>query len=112
MIGRRIRATLRDQRGYTLIELVVSSTIFILLAVVVVGVLVSVSQSSSKTAAQRKVQQDVRVNIEEVARTVRTSKIDYAFYRENAGDARCRLPGDATGSRALSLLQTKAGQAD
>ncbi len=112
MIGRGIRGVLRDQRGYTLVELVVSSTIFILLAVVVVGVLVSVTQTSSKTAAQRKVQQDARVNIEEVARAVRTSRIDYSFYRENAGDARCRLPGDATGSRALPLLQTVAGPAN
>ncbi len=105
----RLRKIWQDQRGYTLVELIVSSMIFILISIVAVGVFVSVSQTSSKTAAQRKVQQDVRVNIEEVARTIRSSKVDYAFYRESSSDPRCRLPTDGTGSRAVSLIQTQAG---
>lgn len=107
-----MRPDLRDQRGYTLLELIVAATIFIIITVVAVGVLVSVLQSSSKTAAQRSVQQDVRVNVEEIARTVRASSIDYEFYEKAAaqGQSRCTLPGGASpsGSNALPLFWTES----
>lgn len=79
----------------------------------------SVLQSSSKTAAQRSVQQDARVNLEEVARTVRASSIDYEFYAkaEDEGQPRCAISGylsettgttEITGSKALPLFWSEA----
>lgn len=90
-----------------------------MISVAAVGVLVSVLQSSSKTAAQRSVQQDARVNIEEIARTVRASSIDYAFYKkaEDENQARCAISGyvnettgttEINGSIALPLFWSEA----
>ncbi|MEX2043526.1 MAG: hypothetical protein WD926_01370 [Patescibacteria group bacterium] len=112
-VMRPLRRFVRDQSGYTLVELIFAATIFIIISVVAVGVLVSVLQSSSKTAAQRAVQQDIRVNIEEIARTARASGIDYEFYERNAGQPRCAIddtPGSTlpTGSNVLPLFWTEA----
>ncbi|HEY8109122.1 MAG TPA: type II secretion system protein [Patescibacteria group bacterium] len=99
----RTRGAVSGQRGYTLVELIVATAIFVTISVVAVGVLVSVLNSSSKTAARRSVQQDARVNIEEVARTVRASSIDYAFYEP--GEHRCQTNGyvnDTTGTTAIN----------
>ena len=96
----------RGQQGYTLVELIIAAGIFIVISVAAVGVLVSVLQSSSKTAAQRSVQQDARVNIEEIARTVRSSSIDYDFYEKAAtdGEPTCALPSNASGAKVLPLF--------
>jgi type II secretory pathway pseudopilin PulG len=102
----KLREHLRSQHGYTLVELIVAATMFIVISVVAVGVLVSVLNSSSKTAAQRSVQQDARVNIEEIARTVRSSSLDYEFYEkaDADGQTQCQLPANATGSNVLPLI--------
>lgn len=112
MAGRRNPG--QGQGGYTLIELIVAASIFILISVIAVGVLVSILRSSSKTAAQRSVQQDARVNIEEIARTVRASSVDYAFYDKAAAEnePNCRITSDATGTRTLALLKTEAVPGD
>lgn len=102
---------LKDQRGYTLIELIAAMTIFAIISVVVLGALVTVIQSSAKTGAERKVQQDARYSIEEVARQTRSASIDYAFYVQNAGDPRCALATAAPNStKALALITTQAGE--
>lgn len=104
---------LKDQRGYTLVELIAAMTIFVIISVVVLGALVTVIQSSAKTSAERKVQQDARYSIEAIARQTRSASIDYAFYAQNAGDARCALATAAPNSTAaLALIFTQAGGAD
>lgn len=102
---RFLKALWRDQRGYTLIELIASSAIFIIISIAAIAVFISVSQSSTKTGAQRKVQQDVRVNIEEMTRTIRSSRIDYAFYNKNPNDIRCGI----SSGRAVALFYTRPG---
>src|SRR5437660_474391 len=72
-----------SQGGYTLIELVVAMMIFAVVLVTAIGSYVSVTQSSTKAGAQRNVQQDARFNVEEIARTVRSAAVDYAFYSLN-----------------------------
>lgn len=102
---------LQDQRGYTLVELVVAMTIFVLISVVVLGALVTVIRSSTKTSAQRQVQQDARYSIEEIARQARSASIDYQFYTQNAADPRCGFSSassNATG--ALALVSSEANE--
>lgn len=103
MTGKRARMAVANQRGYTVVELVVAMSIFAIVLVTAVGSFVSVSRSSSKSATQRGVQQDIRFNLEEMARQTRSSSIDYNFYK--TPDARCQV---ATG-RVLALLYTEAG---
>ena len=106
---RPVRAAVSDQRGYTLIELIGAMMIFALISVVIVGALVTVMQSSTKTSAERKVQQDTRYSIEEIARQTRSATVDYLFYAQNAGDARCGFSAtDPNATKALALIFTSA----
>lgn len=92
---RRLTRALRNQRGYTIVELVVAMTIFSVVVIVAVGGFVAVQRTSQKTAAQRKVQQDSRTNLEQLARQVRAGQINYGFYAKsvNTNDIRCNLAG-------------------
>jgi prepilin-type N-terminal cleavage/methylation domain-containing protein len=100
-----LRAAWRSQAGYTLVELIGAMTIFALIMVVAIGAFVTLSGSATKTGAQRRVQQDSRYNIEELARQTRSSSIDYAFYK-NTTDPRCTLEGRQT----LALFFTEASE--
>lgn len=95
--------TIRNQRGYTVLEMIVAMSIFAIVLVTAIGSFVSVSRSSSKSASQRGVQQDIRFNLEDMTRQTRSSSIDYNFYKTT--DPRCQV---ATG-RVLALLYTEAG---
>lgn len=101
----------RDQRGYTTVELITAATIFALISVVVLGALVTMIQSSTKTSAERKVQQDARYSIEEIARQARSASIDYQFYAKNAADSRCGFsPNGSNSTKALALIFTESNE--
>ncbi len=96
-----------SQRGYTLIELMVAMGIFAIVLVTAVGSYVSVSQSSTKSSSQRKVQQDARFNVEEMARQTRSAGIDYGFYALAAQqNSACQV--NSTNRPTLALLYTEA----
>lgn len=80
--------------------------IFAVVLVIAIGAFVSVQRQATKTAAERRVQQDVRYNLETLARQARSASIDYAFYASAASDARCSLAG----RNMLALLVTEAGE--
>ena len=103
---RRLSQSLRNQRGYTIVELITAMTIFSVVVVVAVGGFVAVQRTSQKTAAQRKVQQDTRTNLEQLARQIRAGRIDYGFYAKavNTNDIRCNL----TGRRMLAMFVSDA----
>lgn len=108
----RLRRIMADERGYTLVELAVAMLIFLIASVVVLGALVTVIQSSTKTTADRRSQQDARYSIEEIARQARSATIDYQFYVKNAGDARCAFsPAGSNSTKALALVITEADSA-
>ncbi len=91
---------LKNQRGYTLIELIAAMLLFSLLVIALVSTLIAVSRSATKGGSQRSVQQEARYDIEEIARVVRNSSIDYAFYAANASTP-CSLS-----SKSFLALQT------
>jgi prepilin-type N-terminal cleavage/methylation domain-containing protein len=93
-----------SQRGYTIVELIVAMSIFAIVIVVAIGAFVTVQNTSNKTAAQRKVQQDSRYNLEQLARQIRAGRIDYGFYQRNSADARCNIAG----RRMLAMFVTDA----
>lgn len=96
-------------RGYTLIELIVSMTIFSVVIVIAVGAFVRVQHVSQKTTAQRRVEQDARFNLEQLARQIRSSKIDYNFYTLNANNPVCVVNSVTGSTKVLALLVTQAG---
>lgn len=98
---------LADQRGTTVIELMVSMTIYAIVLIGAIAIFVSIANSTTKTTSQRKVQQDIRYSIEEVSRRARTSSINYLFYEVNASNAECAL---ASG-KVLALTTTELSSA-
>lgn len=110
-LNQRVRQSLGSDRqaGYTLLELIVAMAIFMVVLITATASFVSVTTSSNKAAAQRTVQQDVRYNLEDIARQTRASAIDYAFYKspDVSTDARCSLDGH----NMLALLYNEADPA-
>lgn len=114
-IVRRISAAWRSQGGYTIVELIAAMSIFALISVAVIAALISIMQSSTKTGAERRTQQDARYGIEEIARQSRSASIDYAFYVQNAGDARCAfgtVGSQPNSTKALALVFTESDEAN
>lgn len=67
----------KKQLGFTLTEVLVTVFVFSTVLVALVGTMASVLTAQRRITAQRKLEQNVRYSIEEMARKVRTSKIDY-----------------------------------
>ncbi|MBU1167102.1 type II secretion system GspH family protein [Patescibacteria group bacterium] len=67
-----------SEAGFTLAEALVTVFIFSLILTVVVGILVSVLVAQRKVTAQRKVEQNVRVAMDDLVRDIRGGKIDYS----------------------------------
>lgn len=73
--------TLTNQRGYSLVELIVAMTIFAVVLMTATVTFTAVVRGSQKSAVQRSVQQEARYSIEEIARQARTANsVDYGFY--------------------------------
>lgn len=108
-----VQDALSSQKGYSVIELIGAAMIFILVTIVVISVLIAVMQSSGRTGAERRTQQEARYSTEEVARQTRSSSIDYAFYAQ-AGGTQCAfgLDGDLNATRVLALVFTEADEAN
>lgn len=101
----RPAAIRKSQGGYTIVELIAAMAIFAIVLITAIGSFVSVQKVSQKTAASRLIQQDARFNLEQVARQTRAGQVDYNFYSNNAGDARCAIGNHLV----LALLVTEAG---
>ncbi len=70
----------RNIRGFTLIESIVSMTIFAFLVSSIIGIYVGALRIDRKTRAQRVVTQNARYIMDYIAKEVRNGRIDYASY--------------------------------
>lgn len=68
------------QKGFTLIEAVVATSVFAFVISAVLGVYISVTQLDSKTRAQRAVTQNARYVMEYLAKEIRNGQIDFDSY--------------------------------
>lgn len=91
-----------SQKGFTLVELMVSLSLFIIVVLVLIGSLYTVNDASRKVQAMRTVMDNLNFAMESISRTVRTSE-----------DISCSLSGVATncaigglGSNAISMNST------
>lgn len=69
-----------NQKGFTLIEAVVSSAVFAFVVVSILGVYTLVIRLDGKTRAERAVQENARFIMEYLAKLVRNGSINYASY--------------------------------
>ncbi|MFA6255507.1 MAG: type II secretion system protein [Patescibacteria group bacterium] len=70
----------RNQLGFTLMEVLVVLGIFSILGVLIIDVFLLALQSQRQVSARQKTLSNLRYVIEDMARQVRTSEIDYASY--------------------------------
>lgn len=66
-----------NQKGFTLVEVLVAMSIFSILTVVVSGIFVNVSNLHRQTANLQRLQNDGRYMIEKIAREIRSREVDY-----------------------------------
>jgi Tfp pilus assembly protein PilW len=71
---------LRTNKGFTLIEAVVATSVFAFVVTSVLGVYLATLQIDSKTRAQRAVTQNARFIMEFIAKEVRNGEINYSAY--------------------------------
>ncbi|MDD5040081.1 MAG: prepilin-type N-terminal cleavage/methylation domain-containing protein [Patescibacteria group bacterium] len=70
----------KGSAGFTLIEMIISLSIFVMVGLLVINVYVIINASQRRTVAQQKLQSDTRYLFEAMAQEVRLGKIDYSFY--------------------------------
>ena len=67
-------------KGFTLLEALIASTIFAMVAMVGANIFVNISQSEQKTELANSLYEDARVVLETLATEIRESTIDYEEY--------------------------------
>lgn len=72
---------IKNQKGFTYIELIVAVSIFSIIAVVIGSVFVLFSKAQAQTVVKEKLLSDGRHIIETIVKTIRTSKIDFDSYQ-------------------------------
>ncbi len=75
-----ITYNLKPQRGFTLIEAVVATSVFAFVIVSILGVYLSALQLDKKTRSQRAATQNARFIAEFLAKEIRNGTIDYSSY--------------------------------
>ena len=77
MIGNNFKL---DKKGFTLMEVLVVLGIFSIMGVLIIDVFLLALQSQRQVSARQKTLANLRYVIENMARQIRTSEIDYASY--------------------------------
>lgn len=67
-------------KGFTLIEVLIASSIFAMVSMIGATIFMNISQSERKTSLTNAIYEDARVVMEMLAREIRTSTIDYEEY--------------------------------
>lgn len=76
----------KNIKGFTLLELLISTAIFAITVVVGVDLFFTIVKVQKRTNFVQTIQVDARNNLEDMARLVRTGMIDYDFYADPDGD--------------------------
>ena len=77
---------INNQKGLTLIELLVAVFIFSLLSTVIAGIYVSFSNAQARTKVAQALLNDAQFALEGIAREIRNSRVLYAEGEYNCGD--------------------------
>jgi prepilin-type N-terminal cleavage/methylation domain-containing protein len=91
----------KGQRGFTLVELMVSLALFIIVVLALIGSLYTVNDASRKVQAMRTVMDNLNFAMESISRTVRTSE---NIVCSGVGSFNCAIGG--TGSPEIAMNST------
>jgi len=97
----------KNNKAFTLIEMLVVVSIFSTVVLIATNIYVSVTFIQTRVASLQKIQEDVRFVMETVAQSIRLSSINYIFYTDNNID----LHQEATGKPyVLALIDQTGGR--
>jgi len=71
---------IRNNKGFTLLEMLVVSAIFVMAMTAMVTIFVQTNRVQKRLANSEKLQADTRYVVELMAREIRNNRIDYSFY--------------------------------
>ena len=88
-------STNKSQKGFTLIEAVVSASIFALAATSIAGVYIAVQRLNQRSASLQALQQNARYLSEDVTKIIRNGQVDYGRYLQQYGASGVPQPSAA-----------------
>ena len=75
-----IPATKQSVAGFTLMEVLVATSIFIIMVLAILGIFSSVIKAQSNTLAQTRLEREAQLVMETIVKSVRSSRVDYDEY--------------------------------
>ncbi|MFC1652061.1 PilW family protein [Patescibacteria group bacterium] len=73
----------RSKQGFSLIESLIATAIFVVVVAVGAGVFLTVSRAQHKAISVSEVQKDARFALEAIVKEVRMGEIDFDYYEDN-----------------------------
>ncbi len=73
----------KNKRGFTLMEVLVSTSIFVLVTLASLSIFSATLKASQETTALTRIQQETQFIMEVLAKKIRTSRVDYDYYKTN-----------------------------
>lgn len=103
-------STTTNQRGFTLIEILVSTAIFIVVMVIAMGSLLSISTANNKAETVKTVMDNLNFALDSMSRSVRTG---VNYHCTTSGDISTPAPNDCpSGSDYFVFLASSISQPD
>ena len=101
---------INNQKGLTLIELLVAVFIFSLLSTVIAGIYVSFSNAQARTKVAQALLNDAQFALEGIAREIRNSRVLYAEGEYNCGDVELDIGPPLIMATSCIYLQKEDGE--
>ncbi len=73
----------KNQKGFTLIEMIISVSIFVLVLVIAANIYLVINNTQRKVVTMQRIQSDTRYLFEAIAQEIRLGQINYDFYNNN-----------------------------
>lgn len=100
-----------SQSGFTLVELMVSLSLFIIVVLALVASLYTVNDASRRVQAMRTVMDNLNFAMESMSRNIRTSeKIVCGSEFRNTGDPNCRIKPISAGPNEIISMRSTLGK--
>jgi len=70
----------KKQQGFTLLEMLISITVFVMVTVIALGIYSSVIRANKKSVSLTKLHRDSQLIMSSIAKKIRQSQVDYTYY--------------------------------
>ena len=82
----------KKQQGFTLMEVLISSSIFVIVVLSSLSIYSIVFKTSQKTIALTRIQQEAQFMIQVLVKKIRTSVVDYDYYADYTPEGKGLVP--------------------